>query len=556
VKRLPIFVVALLLSLPLFSKAAATPWKVNPHGQVRLIAANDSLSGAGPIWLGFQFKPATGWYLYWKDPGEAGMPPHVDWKGSEGLAHPEMLWPMPEKLILPGNILEYGYPGEIVYPVRATAQTGGVKIEAKLSYLTCYTSCVPYTYTFTLNLPESNKTTVDLDAQSMIKRFAAQVPPENWTDQIVKTKATAHTLTPGETPVSAASASGLMGMLFIALLGGIILNVMPCVLPVLSIKLAGLLQHSGQGSGYVVKSSLASAAGILVSFLGLALTAIVARAAGHAIGWGIQFQNPIFVTFLLAVVLFFAANLWGFFEIQMPRFLGNFATSFGYHETLAAHFMSGFFATLLATPCSAPFLGTAMGFALSQSAPIILLIFGCVGLGMSMPYLALAAFPESVRWLPKPGAWMITLKKGLALLLAGTALWLGWVLYQQLQPVHAVAASEWVPFNEAAIDQYVGSGKSIFVDVTADWCVTCKYNEKVVLNDPEVMAELKRQSVVLMKADWTKRNPDIAAYLMKHGRAGIPFYAFYTPHHDPILLSEFLTKKKVLNALHRADRLP
>ncbi len=548
---------ALLFTLyaPRWAHAASTAWQSNPHGRVRLISAYNVAPQNGEILLGLHFQPAPGWYLYWKDPGEAGIPPRVNWANTHGLAREELLFPQPTKFILPGDIIEYGYEGETVYPVRAAVGKGAVKIQAKLSYLTCDTSCVPYTYTFHLDLPNAPKPELDPEAQNMVLTFLARVPPKEITHEEIKSRAVAYHKIPGESHAPLLPRSpALLGMLFVAFLGGLILNVMPCVLPVLSIKLTGLLRHSGQSSSYVVKSALASAAGILVSFEGLALAAVFARKAGHAIGWGIQFQNPFFVIFLLIVVLLFALNLWGLFEIKTPRWVGHFATTYGYHETLPAHFVSGLFATLLATPCSAPFLGTALGFALSQSSRTIVAIFFAVGTGMALPYLLLAVFPQSIFWLPKPGNWMLRLKKVLSILLLATASWLGWVLYQQIvhKPSGAPdinAGLTWNNFDEAAIQRYLKAGVPVFVDVTADWCVTCKYNERFVLSDAEVVSEFNRRGVVMMKGDWTNGNPVIAAYLMKNGRAGIPFYALYYPHKPPVTLSEFLTKQKVLREL-------
>src|SRR5205807_757378 len=180
-------------------------------------------------------------------------------------------------------------------------------------------------------------------------------------------------------------------ILVLAFFGGVILNVMPCVLPVLSIKLLGLLQHGGQARAKIIRNAIASAAGIIASFMALAFAAIVARRAGMAVGWGIQFQEPVFLGLLALIIFLFALNLWGSFEITVPAWIGHFATTYGWGESLASYFASGLFATLLATPCSAPFLGTAIGFALAQPASTLLLIFGSVGTGMALPYFFLAA---------------------------------------------------------------------------------------------------------------------------------------------------------------------
>ncbi|HEX6199113.1 MAG TPA: thioredoxin family protein, partial [Thermoanaerobaculia bacterium] len=385
-------------------------------------------------------------------------------------------------------------------------------------------------------------------------------------------------------------------MLLLGVLGGLILNAMPCVLPVLSLKVFGLVKSAGQGRSHVVGGSLATAAGILLSFWGLAAAAAAAKAAGAAVGWGIQFQNPLFVTFLLVVVVLFCLNLWGLFEIQLPQALAR-AAGTGPREGVAGHLASGLFATLMATPCSAPFLGTALAFALAQSAGTIFAMFTAVGVGMALPYLALAAFPGAARLLPRPGAWMDTLRKVMGFLLAGAAVWLLYVLGSQVSlerrawieltllgiallvwlrhravagPLVRRSAGvgvaalvlvtlavgwradearalsgedsggtavagliEWEEFDRARAEALASEGRLVFVDVTADWCFTCKVNERLVLETAPVAEAFGRFDVVPMKADWTNRSDTIAAFLEDHGRYGIPFYLLYRPGAEP-----------------------
>jgi suppressor for copper-sensitivity B len=399
-------------------------------------------------------------------------------------------------------------------------------------------------------------------------------------------------------------------ILLLALLGGLILNAMPCVLPILSLKLFGLVRSATGGRKEVVGASLASAAGILVSFWGLAAAAVIARAAGASVGWGIQFQEPIFVTFLAVVVVLFTLNLWGLFEVPLPGFLAR-AGGTG-REGHAGHFVSGLFATLMATPCSAPFLGTAIGFALSQPPLHVFAIFTAVGTGMALPYLALAASPGAVRWLPRPGAWMDTLKGVLGFLLAGAAVWLFYILSAQISPerlaaiqlallllalavwVHRRARGTagarlatvatlglaigalviaqgggsaeqretatapdrlipWVTFDRTEAEQLAAEGQLVFVDVTADWCFTCKVNERLVLETEPVAEAFERHDVVAMRADWTNRNEAIASFLSDHGRYGIPFYLLYRPGSEPHLFPELLTQGEVLEAVEAAS---
>jgi suppressor for copper-sensitivity B len=346
--------------------------------------------------------------------------------------------------------------------------------------------------------------------------------------------------------------TGLQVALF-ALLGGLILNLMPCVLPVLSLKILSVLGHGGKDSKKAIFSAFtASALGILASFWMMAATLAALKAAGREIGWGIQFQNPVFLSFLIAVVLAFAANMWGLFEIPLPRFIArNIPAKHEHQPTLLGHFLTGAFATLLATPCTAPFLGTAVGFALSGSTLDIFAIFTLIGLGLASPYIALAVSPGLFRFLPKPGKWMVTLKKALALALVLTAAW----LISVLMTITTTPALDegWQPFEEVLIAPAVKDGKVVVVDVTADWCLTCKANKRLVLDTEEIVDALSGPEILRLQADWTQRDPKIADYLRKYGRYGIPFNIVYGPAApDGIALPELLTKKAVLGAIAEA----
>ena len=400
-------------------------------------------------------------------------------------------------------------------------------------------------------------------------------------------------------------------MLLLGILGGLILNAMPCVLPVLSLKVFGLVKSAGLGRSQVVVGSLATAAGIFISFWALALAAILARSAGSAVGWGIQFQEPVFVTFLVLVVVLFCLNLWGLFEIPLPARLAQVADS-GPQEGVPGHLASGLFATLMATPCSAPFLGTAVGFGLGQEAPVILAIFTAIALGMALPYLLLAAAPGTAKWLPKPGPWMDKLRVVMGFLLAGAAVWLFYVLSAQMSterlafieltllvmtlliwvrhqgtqhPTLRVTAAlgivllmswtlalaagaqdgrgqrtfgsmnqliTWATFDRQKAEELAREGHLVFVDVTADWCFTCKVNEHLVLETPEVAAVFERHGVMPMKADWTTHSDSIARFLADFGRYGIPFYLLYRPFDEPYLFAELLTKEGLIRTVEEA----
>ena len=425
---------------------------------------------------------------------------------------------------------------------------------------------------------------------------------------------------PGDLPLidSDLTLAGAAGALGLALLGGLILNLMPCVLPVLSLKLLSVVELGGHQRRHVRRAFLATAGGIVFSFLVLAAGAAALKALGVAVGWGIQFQQPLFLVAMTVVLTAFSANLFGLFEVPLPARLANAlgqpAASTGAAETgLTGHFATGAFATLLATPCSAPFLGTAVGFALSRGLVEIAAIFTALGLGLALPYLTVAAVPGVATRLPRPGRWMVAVRRIMGLALAGTGVWLLTVLAAETTattalvigglmqdrpaglalrrmsagpgrhagPVLGVAAiagafvtpaalpgpatppsgsqqttaepSAWRPLDRDAIDRLVANGKVVFVDVTAEWCITCKVNKQVVIESAPVQTRLNRADVVRMRGDWTRPSDRITDYLTDHGRYGVPFNAVYGPGApDGIVLPELLSKSGVTSAIAEA----
>jgi suppressor for copper-sensitivity B len=297
---------------------------------------------------------------------------------------------------------------------------------------------------------------------------------------------------------------------------------------------------------------MASAAGILFSFWVMAGVLSTLKSAGQTIGWGIQFQYPGFLLFLIAVLLGFAANMWGLFEIPLPRLIvKNMPARHEHEPTLLGHFLTGSFATLLATPCTAPFLGTAVGFALAREGVDIFIVFTFLGLGLAFPYIVLALSPQVFKYMPKPGRWMIFLKKVLAAALALTAVWLFTVL--MTVATQATLDDGWSPFDEALIAPAVNDGKTVVVDVTADWCLTCKANKRLVLDQQEVEDALSGPNILRLQADWTQRNETIAAYLRKYGKYGVPFNIVYGPGAPQgIILGELLSKDEIMRALAEA----
>ena len=412
-------------------------------------------------------------------------------------------------------------------------------------------------------------------------------------------------VTQGTLAAAASSQPGLLLVLGYALLGGLILNIMPCVLPVLGLKLNTLLLGE-RSRAQVRKPLLLSAAGIMLSFWGLAAFMLFLTWSGAQLGWGIQFQQPGFIGFMLAVTALFSLNLFGLFEIRLPSALSTWlATRPGGGNS--SHLLQGMFATLLATPCSAPFLGTAVAAALASSPLILIAIFTGLGLGMALPWLVLAAFPGFVRFMPRPGPWMVKVKWLFGLMLLATSLWLLsllsatlggpislllaallvilplWSLLRRhgmralvfgaagislagavlggvalLTQEHWVTPAKpelpWQPLDVARIEQEVAAGKRVFVDITADWCITCKANKVGVIQRDPVYSALSKHDVVLMQGDWTRPDPAITDYLRANGRAGIPFNQVFGPGlPEGRDLEVLLTSDRVISALEAAQ---
>jgi thiol:disulfide interchange protein/DsbC/DsbD-like thiol-disulfide interchange protein len=407
---------------------------------------------------------------------------------------------------------------------------------------------------------------------------------------------------------------GLATFLLFGFIGGFILNLMPCVLPVISLKIFGFIKQAGQSRARIFRSGLAFTAGIFAWFIALALLLIALKSAGRDVTWGgFQFTNAYFVFALSAIVLIFALNLFGVFEISLPQSVQRGMLASGERKDDLGSFFQGVFATVLATPCTAPFLGTALGFAFTQSAPVILLMFVAVATGMSAPYLLLSAEPAWMKFIPQPGPWMVQVKQFMGFLLLATLLFLLYVLGAQrgldgaiwascfllivavacwmkgafIVPTASIAkrtttlvlmlllligsgfyfigdkfqsakidiaqgasGGDWQPFTPERLQTERDQGHAVFVDFTAAWCLTCKFNEKAVLENSEVRDAFQRHGIVKLKADWTNGDPQITKLLQQFGRPGVPLYVLYPgKSQEPIVFPELLTKSILLDKL-------
>jgi suppressor for copper-sensitivity B len=348
---------------------------------------------------------------------------------------------------------------------------------------------------------------------------------------------------------AAGIAAGLITMVVIAFLGGVILNAMPCVLPVISLKLAQVIGMGGASSRDIRLSFVATAAGVITSFILLGAGLFALREAGVAIGWGIQFQNLYFLGFAAVAITGFALLMLDVVTIPIPQGLASIGRGTGGYM---GDFITGFMATLLATPCSAPFVGTALTFALTAPADILMLIFIAMGLGLASPWILVAMFPAFAARLPKPGRWLLYLKRVLSVGLFGTALWLVSIMIT-ITGDAAGTDGRWEAWQTGKAEQLAADGQVVFVDVTAAWCLTCKANKALVLNTDEMMAAFEGGDVKLLRADWTKPDTAISDFLASHDRFGIPFNIVYGPNNrDGIILPELLTISAIADALDAA----
>jgi len=327
---------------------------------------------------------------------------------------------------------------------------------------------------------------------------------------------------------------------------------MPCVLPVLSIKVLHLVERHPDRK-MALSHSLVYALGILVSVWTLALLLFILKSAGQFAGWGFQFQSPVFVLAVALILFALALNLFGVFEFSVPSISGISSRQAGYQ----ASFISGVITTIVASPCTAPFMGTALTVAISQPGIIGFGIFTSLGLGLALPFVLLSVFPFLLSFVPKPGLWMVNLKRVLGLVLLACVIWLIGVfgiqtglgdLTKFYKPSHEIL---WQSYSSTEVSQARQTGHGVFIDFTAAWCINCQVNDRLVLQNHEVVEAFKDQGIIAFKADWTKYDPAVTQGLASFGRDSIPVYVYYPPGSNaPIILPEIITPKLIKGVIY------
>ena len=599
-------------------------WQGTEQVQLRLISSTTHYDGNGAIGghirAGLEVKLADGWKIYWRSPGDAGLPPMLEFAG--GASH-EMRFPAPTRFTLFG-FETFGYSDAVIFPLRidTPAGAGDLELAAAFSGLVCADVCIPVDEMLTLRLDRGDAapsphafgiakaealvpsvgtsngyriTRTELRGGQLEVAIAAHddtpfimrqgdvlvesavqgvgfarphflgdvgritITGENLAE-LVGTSAIITILHPqfmleekvvitqSEFAPNSTMPVALVSILLAAFLGGLILNVMPCVLPVLSLKLTAILRQDQADLARVRRSFLLSATGIVLSFLSLGVGLLLLRQGGVAIGWGIQFQNAYFLGFMVLVMLAFALMMLDVVRVPIPALAG---WKFKGAHTAWHDLASGFMATLLATPCSAPFVGTAIAFAFTAPSALMLAVFLAMALGLASPWLLVAAFPQSARALPRGGAWVIWLRRGLALGLVATAVWLVLVLGAVIGGGQGASdvRGAWQKWQPQLAARLADEGKIVLVDVTADWCLTCKANQLFVFESAAIKQLFAEEKVVLLRADWTRPDATILQYLTQFDRYGIPFTAVYNGGGAPLILPELLTEDTLTEAI-------
>ncbi|EOC0578994.1 thioredoxin family protein [Cronobacter sakazakii] len=641
--------------------AADSGWLLPAQPSHAHIQVRSSAPADGKVRLLLDIKLDKGWKTYWRTPGDGGFRPVVDWSVP---AQTTWHWPQPVRFDAAG-FSSVGYHDGVTFPLEVTT-TETARLRGTLTLSLCSNLCVVNTFPLDVDLADGpspgfdddwnaamatvppdtgNITVTNVAAHGSTLSLTATSPdgwpqpalfadnPDNVSLSVPVLEPSGDTLTAHFTAlnergeptdasriqaVSLVLSSGVTSQqmtvkpdgapLFwqataVALLGGLILNLMPCVLPVMGMKLASLMTLAQADRRQTRIRFLATSAGMIFSFLVLAAIMSALRLSGAWTGWGFQFQHAGFIATMAVVTWAFCFSLAGVMEIRLPTALTTrLATAGG--QGVGGSFLEGAFATLLATPCTAPFLGTAVAFALAAPLPELWLIFLALGTGMSLPWLLVSLRPGVARWLPRPGPWMSKLRLVLVLLMLGSSLWLmsllakewgaryvliagglmialflwrcavklprhrenlrtlafgvlfGAGLYAFLAPApdgRREGPLHWQPFSQAALDNALAAHKRVLVDITADWCLNCKVNEVLVLHRPDVVDALHQNDVVLLQGNWSKPSAEIEAFLRRHGASGIPFNAVFGPAiPDGKVLSSLLNKTELLSALDNA----
>ena len=626
------------------------------HARISLIKDHSDFVPGTSINIGLKVSMDKGWHTYWRNPGDSGGPIEIDWNLPKGFSVSDIKWPLPEKIEYP-PLMTYGYEDFVIYPMVLSipADYSDDYFEMNADILICADVCIPESGKISSNL-------LDIESDSLIYEWLESVPSKSlpittslndnnleikftfekeikeiyffpdennsidysskqnfykkddgyflsiklFNDEfqnvsgVLDIDGTGYNVSNGKFEDFNEEGLSLITALIFALIGGLILNLMPCVFPVISLKVLSFVSMGGSSPRKIRNHALVFTVGVIASFMLIALTIVLLKQAGNFVGWGFQLQSPLIVGLLSLVMVFISLVLItdNSFGESLTK-LGNIGGSEnGYYSS----FLTGVLAVVVASPCTAPFMGAALGYALIQPSGETVPIFLSLSLGFSLPYLLLAANPKLIDFLPKPGDWMVTLKEFFAFPMLATALWLLWVFSLQVNQILVIflligwlllALNFWIfqkdyktinkviflgisifsmiyflPETEdieteqnliigSATEWYEGieddlrnKNQPYFINFTAAWCITCQSNEITAFSKDGFKSLLEEKNIEYIKADWTNRNDAITRSLKKYGRSGVPFYVYWEPgFENPKILPAILTDQIIKNNL-------
>ena len=626
------------------------------HARISLIKDHSDFVPGTSINIGLKVSMDKGWHTYWRNPGDSGGPIEIDWNLPKGFSISDFKWPLPEKIEYP-PLMTYGYEDFVIYPMVLSipADYSDDYFEMNADILICADVCIPESGKISSNL-------LDIESDSLIYEWLESVPSKSlpittslndnnleikftfekeikeiyffpdknnsidysskqnfykkdddyflsiklFNDEfqnvsgVLDIDGTGYNVSNGKFEDFNEEGLSLITALIFALIGGLILNLMPCVFPVISLKVLSFVSMGGSSPRKIRNHALVFTVGVIASFMLIALAIVLLKQAGNFVGWGFQLQSPLIVGLLSLVMVFISLVLItdNSFGESLTK-LGNIGGSEnGYYSS----FLTGVLAVVVASPCTAPFMGAALGYALIQPSGETVPIFLSLSLGFSLPYLLLAAKPKLIDFLPKPGDWMVTLKEFFAFPMLATALWLLWVFSLQVNQILVIflligwlllALNFWIfqkdyktinkviflgisifsmiyflPETEdieteqnliigSATEWYEGieddlrnKNQPYFINFTAAWCITCQSNEITAFSKDGFKSLLEEKNIEYIKADWTNRNDAITRSLKKYGRSGVPFYVYWEPgFENPKILPAILTDQIIKNNL-------
>ena len=622
------------------------------HAEITIVGNTNIISEPGVIQLGYKFVFTPGWHTYWINPGDSGGPPIFEFNSPSGWDINENVWPGPQKIIYP-PLMTFGYVDEVIFPFELNLKNlNDQDTEITTKFLVCDDICVPEEATLLLSLKNGilNIDEKPEELKKWLNRVPIRAPPEmvlssnenNFTLEYASLNSNSYffpfddsvmdysdeqnfsnnklnfevfddfnkslkgvvnigqnyyeveQLSQTATADTITGISLLTAIIF-AFLGGLILNLMPCVLPVIALKGLSLVKSSAESNSSVTLNASAYVVGVIATFMTIAAILVSLKNAGEMIGWGYQLQSPFIVTILS--ILIFGIGIYLITDLSVGGSLGKLEKHTDGSGPMNS-FLTGTLAVVVASPCTAPFMGAALGFALIQPDIFSYLVFLFLALGFALPYFLIALFPSLIDFLPKPGKWMKSLKQLFGFMMFAAAIWLLWVLANQVdansilfvligwfllaftswlvitrikfavyvsgiigilwvyqlsewnfKDVEVINGSESISWSIEKENELRSNEQAYFINFTAAWCITCKVNEAVAFSD-EVFKKFDEKNITYLKADWTNRNSEIAGQIEKYNRSGIPLYIYWNKTLDePMVLNEILTENYLMEVV-------